>query len=330
MNDYYPKISIGVPVYNVEKYIERCAVSLFEQTYTNIEYVFVDDCTPDSSINILEKVIPRYSTRKPDVKLIRNPINLGSAATRNIILDNSTGEFILWVDSDDFIELDAIEKLIELQKKHNCDILDFGVMKHTSDRKFLYMSDLFSTPKGMFSSIMERKTHNALWGRLIRRSLIVENNIRFEDGQDVGEDLKVIIILSYFAKSVFSVQDVFYHFNSTNSLSLMSSFSAEKEMMTWHNIDITKSFFKGKGIFYEEAFNKFEAKTIVRQMIRCCYDPYNNFEFYKYLKRRSKYLRIIDLKDVDFAKKLIYIIPSYSIAKLMTRVMIRVKRVFSL
>ena len=98
----------------------------------------------------------------------------------------------------------------------------------------------------------------------------------------------------------------------------------------WHNIDIVKDFFKGKEIFYEEAFKKFEARNIVHQIIKSCSDSSDNFELYKYLKKRARSLSMKDLKGIEPAKKLIYIIPSYSIAKLMTRAMIKVKRVFDL
>ncbi len=325
MNNYNPKISIGVAVYNAEKYIERCAVSLFEQTYSNIEYVFVNDCTPDSSIEILESIILRYPKRSSCVKLIHNNMNMGSATTRNIIVDNCSGDFLLWVDSDDFIELDAICNLISIQNQNNFDVIGFGAMKHSKNGDFPYMPYLFFTPQDMFTLIMERKTHNALWGRLIRRSLFVENDIRFEDGQNVGEDFKVIALLSYYAKSVYSINDILYHYDCNNSMSLMSTFSVKKAMMTWNNIDVTKKFFKGKGLFYEEAFGKKEAKMIVSQMIVCCSASENHLDFFKYLKNRARNLKINDLQGIEFAKKIIFVIPSYDLTKSYCRLMKKIK-----
>ncbi len=325
MNSYNPRISIGIPVYNVEKLIERCAVSLFDQTYSNIEYVFVDDCTPDGSIDILENILLRYPTRAAHVKLIRNSTNLGSATTRNIILDNCQGEFILWVDADDFIETNAVARLVETQQGLDCDILGFGAIKHSPRRNAPYMPYLFFTPRDMYTAVMERKTHNALWGRLIRRSLFAKNNIRFEDGQNVGEDFKAIALLSYYAKKVYSVPDIFYHYDCSNVDSLMSSFSAKKAMMAWHNIDKAKEFFKDKGDFYESAFKNKEAKAIVSQMITLFSDRANHADFYRYIKERGRNLKISDLKGIGFAKKLIYIIPSYQVAKICCLLLKRLK-----
>lgn len=329
LNTCDPKISIGVPVYKAEKFIERCVISLFEQTYPNIEYVFVDDCTPDRSIEILESIILRYPLREPIVKLIRNTSNLGSATSRNIILDNCTGDFLLWVDSDDYLEFDTIDRLVSIQKHYNCDILGFGVMKHSEKQgAFPYLPYLFFTPKDMFQAIIERKTHQALWCRLIRRLLFMENNIRFEDGQNVGEDFKVIILLSYYAKKVSSVKEIFYHYNCCNPTSLMNTFSVEKAMMTWHNIDIVKNFFRGKGSFYEDAIKKKEAKTIVSHLISCCSVSGNYMDFFKYLKSRTHDLKMKDLQGVEFAKKLIYVIPSYPLLKMSCRSMKRTKNLY--
>ena len=103
------KVSIIVPIYNVEKYIERCAVSLFEQTYSNIEYVFVNDCTPDQSITVLKRVIDCYPHRASQTKIINHDYNCGVAISRNTALEHSTGEFVCQVDPDDYIELDAFD-----------------------------------------------------------------------------------------------------------------------------------------------------------------------------------------------------------------------------
>ena len=108
-------ISILVPIYSVEQYIERCAKSLFEQTYTDIEYIFVNDCSPDRSIDILKETILKYPKRKNYVKIINHDVNRGLSAARNTAVENAIGDFILHVDSDDYLEMDAIEKLVSNQ-----------------------------------------------------------------------------------------------------------------------------------------------------------------------------------------------------------------------
>lgn len=108
-------VSILVPVYSVEKYIERCARSIFEQTYQNLDIVFVDDCTPDKSIEILRRVLDDYPERKAQTRIIRHEHNQGLAAARNTAVAAATGTFLTHVDSDDWLELDAVEELVKKQ-----------------------------------------------------------------------------------------------------------------------------------------------------------------------------------------------------------------------
>ncbi len=98
-------VSIIVPIYNVEKFIAKCAITLMEQDYKNIEYIFVNDCTPDNSMQVLSDTLTKYPNRKDDIKIINNAQNSGSSITRKNGLDIANGEYILFIDSDDWVEL---------------------------------------------------------------------------------------------------------------------------------------------------------------------------------------------------------------------------------
>ncbi len=121
MNRY--SVSIIVPIYNVEKYIERCAVSLFEQDFEDIEYIFVNDCTPDNSIQILEEVIEKYPNRKSNVKIIHYKANKGLGSARKTGLEQATGEYVLHIDSDDWVELDMVLCLYNKAIETDADIV---------------------------------------------------------------------------------------------------------------------------------------------------------------------------------------------------------------
>ena len=116
-------ISIIVPIYKVENYIERCVRSLLEQTYIGIEYIFVDDCSPDSSISILKKVIKEYPTRIDQIKIISHEKNMGLPAARNTGLKMAIGDYIFHCDSDDYVEKDMIEKMYQTAKEKDADIV---------------------------------------------------------------------------------------------------------------------------------------------------------------------------------------------------------------
>ena len=96
-----PKVSVIIPVYNVEKYIERCANSLFSQTLDDIEYLFVNDCSQDKSIEVLNKVLEKYSNRKKHVIIKNMEHNYGQATVRRWGMLHATGDFVIHCDSDD-------------------------------------------------------------------------------------------------------------------------------------------------------------------------------------------------------------------------------------
>lgn len=98
------------------KYIERCAVSLFEQTYQNIEYIFVNDCTKDNSIDILRQTMERYPNRVSQVHIIEHKHNTGLAGARNTAVKSATGDFIMHVDSDDYVSVDIVSRSVAKQK----------------------------------------------------------------------------------------------------------------------------------------------------------------------------------------------------------------------
>lgn len=106
-----PKVSVVVPVYGVEKYIERCARSLFEQTLDDIEYLFIDDCTPDKSVEILKQVMEDYPQRKNKVVIHRMEQNLGQAKVRESGMRSATGEYVIHCDSDDWVHPEMYERL---------------------------------------------------------------------------------------------------------------------------------------------------------------------------------------------------------------------------
>ena len=112
MNDSI-KVSIIIPVYGVEKYIEKCARSLFEQTYSNIEYIFVNDKSKDDSIDILKKILTAYPDRKAQVRIVEHEKNKGLSQARETGIGYASGMYLMHVDSDDYIEPNMVELCVD-------------------------------------------------------------------------------------------------------------------------------------------------------------------------------------------------------------------------
>lgn len=115
-----PLVTIIIPVYNTEKYLKKCLNSVVNQTYKNLEIILINDASSDNSLAILENYAKKYK----NVKLVNNPVNLGVSISRNIGLDFANGDYIYFLDSDDFIRNDAIEKLVNLATLYDVPLVE--------------------------------------------------------------------------------------------------------------------------------------------------------------------------------------------------------------
>lgn len=153
------KVSVIVPIYKVEPFIKRCANSLFEQTLQNVEYIFVDDATPDNSIHLLKEVVAFYPNRNEQIHIIHHKVNKGLPAARNTGLEMVSGEYIFHCDSDDYVEPDMLEKLYQKAEETNADMVwcDWFL---TFAEKEIYEATVFRYTFRGFES-------NAEWGNEI-------------------------------------------------------------------------------------------------------------------------------------------------------------------
>lgn len=212
------KISVLVPVYGVEKYIERCAESLFSQSYNDLEFVFVDDCTPDRSIDVLRSVMQRYPAREAQVKIIHNEKNSGIGAVRQKLIDSCTGDCLTFVDSDDYIPHDAIRLLADEMNRSGADMVDGGWQRVTRYGISAVNKPYQGHDNRRYLSLMlcQNIVSNRMWGRLYRRSLFTENNIRLVPGIDFCEDFSVMTRLMFYADRSF-INDPVYFYSDDNA-----------------------------------------------------------------------------------------------------------------
>ena len=284
------RVSIIVPVFNVGKYIERCAVSLFEQTYSNIEYVFVNDCTPDCSIDVLKRVMSRYPNRDSQVKIIHHEKNRGVAASRNTALDHCTGDFVCQIDPDDYIELDAIESLLKCQEQADYDIVTGQMLKHTKDKEELLPFPVYASKKDMVIDMMQTTIMHSLANRLIKRSLIEDNNIRAEEGVNCGEDCWMMTRLAYYAKSFDTIDKVVYHYDCTrddsytaNKKGVLNKKKIQDDIAT---AELVIGFFKDKEPVYLDEANRVAIKY--NEMVLKQAASVNDFGLYDEMRTRIK------------------------------------------
>lgn len=297
-----PKVSVIIPVYGVEKHIERCARSLFEQTLDDIEYLFIDDCTPDKSIEILKNVLEYYPNRKDQVIIHRMEQNSGQAAVRKWGMQNASGEFVIHCDSDDWIPYDAYLKMYSAAKQNNYDILvaDYTFIKGSQCR---YVKGC-STPcnkDSLLKDILTVKYSSSLWNKMIKRSKY--DTLKFVyPAHNMGEDLVIVVQCILNCQTVGSLSCSTYNYvynqNSivNNPQKVMSNF---EDIIS--NIQLSCSFFTNDENEYKEEF------TCLKERKRDVFiDSISNHEMYKKWKRTFPEIntRIFFNKYITFKEKL--------------------------
>lgn len=187
------EISILVPVYNVEKYVGKCLKSIFESKVIEIsEIIIVNDCSTDNSLDEIYKVLENYSQYKNSVKIINNSKNLGIGKVRQILMNNSSGRYIVFVDSDDWIESDYLSSLYQKAIESNADIVccdftyrsEFDKIKPNISRQNIQkdgnqcLIDLYNDKIGAY-----------LWIKFFKKDFLTIHNIQFSPDVNLWEDM---------------------------------------------------------------------------------------------------------------------------------------------
>lgn len=241
-----PKVSVVIPVYGVEKYIERCARSLFEQTMQEgIEYVFIDDCSPDRSIEILEEVLKEYPHREPQVKIIRHSENQGSGGTRKTGVENATGEYIIHCDSDDWVEPNMYLLLYQKAVDANADIVVCDYYTNKEDKQTRIKQCVSTNRSEFINQIIRGDIHNSVWNKLINRCIYAKIPI-WTIGLDYWEDVSVLSRMAYYAQNIAYISQSLYHYWQGNT----NAYTHKWDKKHTHNIldciAINEEFFKNK------------------------------------------------------------------------------------
>lgn len=254
-----PFLSIVVPVYNVEEYLERCFNSVISQSFIDWEMIIVDDCSPDNS----QQIIQKYQAQDSRVRCIINEKNKGLGGARNVGISHCHGEYILFIDSDDFIsDESALEQLCALASENNLDVIDTpyrvikdGVEINRLPKKFNDLNDKIYDGVDYMEQIQILPI--VVWNKLYKRSLLQENNILFKERK--YEDICFTLEVMYKARRVQNTSSPFYNYiirEGSIMTSKVSRSSIDDAMelcfdlealyeSTKQNTQIEKSFFYG-------------------------------------------------------------------------------------
>lgn len=218
------KVSVIVPFFKVEAFVERCTRSLMEQSLQEMEFIFVDDASPDESRSIIERVVAEYTR---DVRILTHTQNQGLPAARNTGLAEAKGDFIYHCDSDDYLEPTMLEDMYRMAVEQKADFvycdfyLDFGTSRRVMTNP-TYSEPEQMIKEGFLAGLMKYN----VWNKLVKRSIYAESGLEFPAGHAMGEDMTMIALATHATKTA-HVAKPLYHYLKLNGNAYSNTFSRQ-------------------------------------------------------------------------------------------------------
>lgn len=218
-------ISIIVPVYNASGNLKKCLHSLSEQKYRNLELLFIDDCSTDDSSEVIKQFIVDPVNCDFNIKLLKHDSNRGVAAARNTGLDNATGDYIYYLDADDYISDNALQLMYDEAQTSKADIVGCEWYLSFSKNERHMVQPSVSNGQELFVKMCRGVMRWNLWLFLVKRSLYENAHIRFAEGMNMGEDMMVMMKLALNSGKVSILNAPLYHYVQTKSDSLTKNWA---------------------------------------------------------------------------------------------------------
>ena len=233
-----PKLSVIVPVYNVEKYLSRCLASLINQTLDNIEIIIVNDGSTDKS----DEIIREYKKANNNIIYVTKE-NGGLSSARNFGLIYATGEYIAFLDSDDYVDRNIYKKMYEKAKETNSDYVECDFIWQYEDHQKIDTGYRYTNKKEMFE-----KARVVAWNKLIKRELIVDNKLEFPVGLNY-EDVEFFYkLLPHIERFAFVEEPLVYYTQRPNSIVNKQDYRTKQIFKV---LDDVIDYYKNNGIYQE-------------------------------------------------------------------------------
>lgn len=304
-----PKVSVLIPIWNVEKFIERCLRSVFEQTIADqAEFILVNDCSPDNSMKIAETVINDYPHLKNQIKVINHETNRGLAAARISAFSQAQGKYIINVDSDDWVEPNYLEELLNAAEREDADVVGCNLIKEFGDRTEVVKVPLPSDGKECTRKILARELLGMLFIKLMKKEVIDSNpGDWWVEGLDLGEDFLFSVQFFYYARKIVYIDKELYHYEqgNNNSLSVQKYISSQKCRQLINIIARIENFLKEKNIF-AEYFRAFETRKAIAKIVCLNTFPQDRKNYYSLWPGVYKYIKITNIKQF-YVKTLLFL-----------------------
>lgn len=292
-----PFISIIVPMFNSEDFIHKCLDSILNQSYENFELIVVDDGSTDSSVNIVNSF---YDSR---IKLYCLSHG-GVSNSRNYGINVSKGSYVIFIDSDDYIEFNMLEKFVDIINKYNPDFISCGFFSETALSKkadLIKHNDFFYKNPKIFKKYIVNLYNNHIlynvWNKIFKKEIINKYSIRFPN-INFGEDCNFIMEYIVHSKSFYNIGDCLYHYIRENKNSITTSYIPDLFKIRLFENKVFIHFFDEYGLDYSEYID-FISKRFIERTIGCL----ENIHRKNGLSFREKYMEVDNIIHNSETKK---------------------------
>ena len=236
------KVSIIIPVYNSESTLKRCLESVINQTYKNIEILIINDGSKDKSLNIMNE----YKNKDERIIVI-NQKNKGLSGARNTGVNNATGNYITFIDSDDYIKPNLVKDTIKIFEEYECDVVRNNYELSYENGKTELRNEMYEENRiinieekkeELIQNILLGKVQSYSWLLTIKREILDKNNLKFDEDIFFMEDIVFIIRLIFFIKNIYFVREPNYFYYQSNENSLTKD--TKKYVKNINNIVVMK------------------------------------------------------------------------------------------
>ncbi|MGG7200407.1 glycosyltransferase family 2 protein [Clostridium butyricum] len=284
-----PKVSIIIPIYNAEKYLEKCLYSIINQTFKDIEIIIINDESQDNSL----KICSQFKNMDSRIKLI-DKRNEGVSKARNTALDKALGKYIIFVDADDYVDKSMIENMLIKLQDSKADILLCNFINVINGKEKMVRANFDSIITGkndIFEKVIlplierndDEKVHEIAgfrspWGKLLKKDIIDKFNIRFNENMSIGEDF--LFNLQFMSHSdTIAFDAASYYYYVTNNNSALTKYKKNCWNKYYRPIIINLNRFLGENRLYSQAESRV-SKLVIKYFFICIYNEKNSGKIY--------------------------------------------------
>jgi len=242
------KVSVIIPFFNAAEHLEGCAASLLKQNLHGLELIFVNDCSTDRSLKVLEETIRKFSNHHIAVKIIQHKKTLGVACARNSGLLHATGLYVGWVDADDWVDENMFFDLYGRAVETKADIVWSPFFMDFKDKQYLDEQRISENKHNYMKALIRGEMQGMLWNKLFLRAVITGNQLGFLPGCNMGEDRNFLFKVLFYSRKIAREPNSFYHYVQSNPTAMTRDIRMERVYEEIANNDDIVRFIKDQKI----------------------------------------------------------------------------------